>query len=58
LHLGRWHYVRMGSEEGGLIAARRFPTWFTGPAMSRWDGDRDGLVESAGGGLSALRSAR
>jgi hypothetical protein len=49
---------RMGPSKGCLTKTQKFLAWFTGPVMSRWDGGRGDLVESAGGSLSAFRPVR
>jgi hypothetical protein len=49
----------MGKSPSCLIFICKFRAWFTGPAMSRWDGGGcDDLVHSAGGGSAALRCRR
>ncbi|MGY4345271.1 transposase [Bradyrhizobium sp. GM7.3] len=58
LHLGRWHVVRLGPAEANLIFARKFLVRSAGLAMSRWDGGRGDLGQSAGGGSPALRCKR
>lgn len=57
LHLGRWHVVRLGPR-AGLTLFCKLLAWSAGPAMSRWDGGRGDLGQSAGGGSSARRCKR
>jgi hypothetical protein len=45
LHLGRWDFIRVWHDEGGLKQTFKFLAWFNGPAMSRWDGGCGDLVE-------------
>ena len=47
-----------GMKEAGLIASHKFLVRSAGLAMSRWDGGRGDLGESAGDGLSVFRPAR
>lgn len=56
--LGRRHIVRLVAAAGGLILFCKFLVRPAGLAMSRWDGGRGDLVQSAGGGSSALRCKR
>jgi transposase len=58
LHLGRWHIVRLGAAEASLILSCKFLVRSAGLAMSRWDGGRGDLGQSAGGGSSARRCRR
>lgn len=58
LHLGRRYIVRLGPDEAHLIACHNFQVRSAGLAMSRWDGGRGDLGESAGDDLSVLRPAR
>jgi transposase len=58
LHLGRWHIVRLGAAEASLILSCKFLVRSAGLAMSRWDGGRGDLGQSAGGGSSARRCTR
>ena len=57
LHLGRWHVVRLGPR-AGLTLFCKFLARSAGLAMSRWDGGRGDLGQSAGGGSPALRCKR
>ena len=52
LHLGRWNVVRLGPGEAGLISSHKFLVRSAGLAMSRWDGGRGDLGQSADGGSS------